>query len=229
MKKKNKEVENDNLQEEKVEMENYWDVFLRNYRNVPAFKSLVKLIIYILLILLFVLVASSANHSNESMETNNKTTSTTTITQASISYQNLLDDIINKNKKINIEVLNNSERYIIDSEIDKGIMNGYYTTNITTKRFCIENNKVYELNLDEKILNDELFANVDINFINQHYLIGIIKNNIGTKELVDGEIIYNYEITSNEKKYNLKSYIKDNILYRIDVEGENIKYNISYK
>lgn len=223
--------ENKNKKEElddKVEMENFFDVFLRNYRNVPAFKSLVKLSGYILLIIIFVLVASTAPKSaNNSKSDNDKTT--TKAVEKNISYLEMLDDVINSDKGVNIEIVNYDKKFLIEGELTSGVLSGYYTTDVTTKRFIIEEGKTYELNLDERVENNNLFVNLDLTFIDQKSLIESIKKNPGTKEVLDKEIQYNYEITSNDKKYNLKSHVKDDKIYQIEVVGDSVEYNISYK
>lgn len=223
--------ENKNKKEElddKVEMENFFDVFLRNYRNVPAFKSLVKLSGYILLIIIFVLVASTAPKSaNNSKSENDKTT--TKAVEKNISYLEMLDDVINSDKGVNIEIVNYDKKFLIEGELTSGVLSGYYTMDVTTKRFIIEEGKTYELNLDERVENNNLFVNLDLTFIDQKSLIESIKKNPGTKEVLDKEIQYNYEITSNDKKYSLKSHVKDDKIYQIEVVGDSVEYNISYK
>lgn len=232
MKKKNKKEKSKQVDknEEKVEMENYWDVFLRNYRNVPGFKSLVKLLIWLFLIFIFIIIASSANNDINYSSSEDKATPTTmTTTKTAISYQELLDDILQNEKKISISITDGEDKYMIDADMNLGVMSRYYTTKTTTKRFSIEENKIYELNLDERIENNELFGKVNNNFINQHSLVKLIETTVGTKEVKNGEIVYNYAVNDNGINYSLQSFIKDDILYKIEIKGEDISYTISYK
>lgn len=214
------------------ELETGFEVFMRNYNNVPGFKALIKLIIYFAFIFIIIVVAAGANEAENNNETpvvDGTTTTTTTTTTKKIVYKDTLEALKKDNLVIYTSAIINGETYIVDSVNKNGILTGYYENKIGTKKFKIENNKIYELALDTKTENTKLFELLDIDFIIPANLVDLLLKNRSLKVLEDDIVIYTYEINKNNIKYEIKTYVKDDICYKIEINGNEANYLITYK
>ena len=196
------------------ELETGFEVFLRNYKNVPGFKALIQLAGYFLAIGIIIFVAAGAQEATSTGD-NPATTTTTTTTSQKVVYKDTLEQLKANNKVIYTSAIINGETYIIDSINKDGILSGYYETKVGTKRFKIENNKIYE--------------NLDLDFIIPENLVDLLIKNRSLKMLEDDIVVYTYDINKNNIKYEIKTYVKDDICYKIEIDGNEANYLITYK
>lgn len=210
------------------ELETGFEVFLRNYKNVPGFKALIQLAGYFLAIGIIIFVAAGAQEAT-STDDNPSTTTTTTTTSQKVVYKDTLEQLKANNKVIYTSAIINGETYIIDSINKDGILSGYYETKVGTKRFKIENNKIYEINLENSVENSKLFENLDLDFIIPENLVDLLIKNRSLKMLEDDIVVYTYDINKNNNKYEIKTYVKDDICYKIEIDGNEANYLITYK
>lgn len=209
------------------EMENYFDVFLRNYRNVPAFKSLVQLGFYVLFIFIFIGVLAGAT-TDVTDEEENKTTTTTQVVKEKITYKEILENVYKEKRDFKIKINLNNVSYLIEANNSNGIITGYFETPETTKRFKMSNGKILELKLDEEIENNTLFNDIDLDFVIPANLINILINNRATKMLQDDYIVYKYKIDKNNLKYEVNTYVKDEKVEKIELKENENSYVINY-
>lgn len=209
------------------EMENYFDVFLRNYRNVPAFKSLVQLGFYVLFIFIFIGVLAGAT-TDVTDEEENKTTTTTQVVKEKITYKEILENVYKEKRDFKIKINLNNVSYLIEANNSGGIITGYFETPETTKRFKMSNGKILELKLDEEIENNALFNDIDLDFVIPANLINILINNRATKMLQDDYIVYKYKIDKNNLKYEVNTYVKDEKVEKIELKENENSYVINY-
>lgn len=213
------------------ELETGYEVFLRNYKNVPGFKALIKLIGYFAFIFMIIIVAAIAR-DEEGVDTDTTTTTTTvatTTTSPKVVYKDTLEALKANNKVIYTSAIINGETYIIDSINKDNILSGYYETKAGTKRFKIENSKIYEINLETSTENSTLFEHLDIDFIIPANLVDLLIKNRSIKMIEDDITIYTYDINKNNIKYEIKTYVKDDICYKIEIDGNEANYLITYK
>lgn len=212
------------------ELETGFEVFLRNYKTVPGFKALIKLIGYFAFIFIIIIVAGLARDTEEPIDTDTTTTTTVaTTTTPKVVYKDTLEALKANNKVIYTSAIINGETYIIDSINKDNVLSGYYETKAGTKRFKIENNKIYEVNLETSTENNTLFEHLDIDFIIPANLVDLLIKNRSIKMIEDDIIIYTYDITKNDIKYEIKTYVKDDICYKIEIDGNESNYLITYK
>lgn len=206
------------------------DVFLRNWRNVPGFRSLIKLILYFIFIFIFIVVV---NLSQSNMKTRDKKNdmiySTTTKKIETITYRDVLDNAVKGNKDIYMEITIDGTKAVIDAVTNENDITGYYETDKLTKKFKIENNILYEVSLDHEIENDKVLNGLNIDFIVTPNLIDILKNNIPTKMINNEEVLYNYDISINGIAYKITTTVKESILTNVNIESEKEKYMIVYE
>lgn len=216
--------------EEENRRENFLDVFLRNWRNVPGFRSLIKLILYFIFIFIFIVVV---NLSQSNMKTRDKKDdmiySTTTKKIETITYRDVLDNAAKGNKDIYMEITIDGTKAVIDAVTNENDITGYYETDKLTKKFKIENNILYEVSLDHEIENDKVLNGLNIDFIVTPNLIDILKNNIPTKMINNEEVLYNYDISINGIAYKITTTVKESILTNVNIESEKEKYMIVYE
>ena len=189
---------------EEVEMENFFDVIIRNYKTVPGFRMVLKLGFYFIFIFVFLFVITIANHSKNDEMIDQSTTSKVEENNSK-SYIDYISELSNIKKEI---VLIND--YKLNLDIKDGIT-GYLETNDNIKKIIIKDNQLYEIINDEEVLNYDL-SNIDLTYLNitnvQKYLLNsksikIEENNLITYKYDNLEVIIN-----NEKIEKIK--INDN-------------------
>lgn len=216
--------------EEEERKENYLDVFIRNWKNVPGFRSLIKLCLYFLFIFIFIIVVNVSQGNKESNKSSNTDTVTSTTKQVeTITYLDVLDNAVNSNKDIYMEITIDEKKAIIDAVCNETDITGYYETDKSTKKFRIENDILYEVSLDNEVENDKVLDGINIDFVVTSNLIDILKDNIPTKMINDDEVIYNYDITISDIAYKVTTTVKESILANIIIESDNEKYTIVYE
>lgn len=197
MKKKKKNTE-------EVEMENFFDVIIRNYKMVPGFRIVIKLGFYFIFIFVFLLIISIANHSKTD-EIIDKTTTTKVEENLSKNYRDYISDLSNIKKEI-VSI----NDYKLNLDIGENIT-GYLESTDNIKKIIIKDNQLYEIINNEEVLNS-FFSNIDLTYLNiinvQKYLLNsksikIEENNLITYKYDNLEVIIN-----NEKIEKIK--INDN-------------------
>lgn len=187
MKKKKKNTE-------EVEIENFLDVIIRNYKMVLGFRIVLKLGFYFIFIFVFLLVISIANHSKTD-EILDKTTTTKVEENLSKNYRDYISDLSNIKK----EVVSIND-YKLNLDIGENIT-GYLETADNIKKIIIKDNQLYEIINNEEILNSE-FIDIDLTYLNvvnvQKYLLNsksikIEENNLITYKYDNLEVIINNE------------------------------------
>ena len=201
------------------ELENAFEVFMRNYKNVPGFRALIKLLLWFLLFIIIIVVVNVSN----TKETKNDTTTTTTV-QSKITYKEILDSYLRDGTTISIEIEANDIKYIINGTLNNNVLTGTYETSDTTTRFKIDESKVYEIKMNEEKENDELLNSFNPDYINPINLINILENEKSIKDIDDYITKYTYNHGSDMIIVNI---ISDK-LNNIEITSNNIKYNIIY-
>lgn len=216
---------------EEERRENYFDVFVRNWKNVPGFRSLIKLCLYLIFIFIFIIVVnlSQGNNTEKKASNGENNVSTTTKPIETITYRDVLDNAVKSNKDIYMEIVIDGKKAVIDAVSNESDITGYYETDKLTKKFRIENNILYEVSLDNEVENDKVLNGINIDFIVTANLIEVLKNNIPTKMINNEEVLYNYDISINNIEYKVTTTVKESILTNIKIESENEKYTIVYE
>lgn len=217
--------------EQEDQRENFLDVLIRNWKNVPGFRSLIKLGLYLVFIFIFIVVVNVSQANDEKKKNGDieNAFSTTTKPIKNITYKEILDNVVKNNKDIYINVSMDGKKSIIDAITTSENIIGYYETDKLTKKFKFENNILYEVTLEQEAENDKVLNGLNLDFIVPSRLITILKNNIPTKVINDDEVVYNYDITINNMAYKVTTTVKENILIKIEIANEKEKYTIIYE
>lgn len=220
MKKKTKKNEIN----EQEQMENYLDVFKRNYQNVPGFKIVVKLGGYFLFIIILLIVV--ANNNPDATQTSNKTTTTTAVQINNKKYRELLDELKVYNGHINASINVDKTDYALNSTVTNGTsMEGYLESNSNTIHFAYEDNKLYEIKMNEKKQNDNLLVGINIEYLLPEVIINTIDESTAIIHQDDKETTYEYTI--NDIKYTV--IVNNNKIGNIEITNEQIHYSLIFE
>lgn len=220
MAKKKKKQE---LQEDE-RYENYFEVFMRNYKNVPGFKALMKIVLFFLLVGLMMLI-TYLGKSNQKEPT--KTTTTIPVKQETsvVNYKDALDVLMNNNHEVSMVIKNHDTKYQINYSIEDSIIDGYIETVNGTYHFNIKDDKVYEIKLNEEKENPELLSEFNLTYFDTTKLVNSLKNELATKQLDQDKMIYHY-IIDNVNYYII---LDNNKINNIQIKTDNYEYDILYK
>ena len=216
---KKKKEEKFEVQEE---LETPWQVFMRNYKTVPGFKELVKLIAYILFFIIFVATMSIVFANNK--DKINRSNTTTTTSQV-LKYQDVLGKLLD-HSDYTCRIKINNNNYIINGSYGNNILTGTIETAEGIHKFKIAENNIYEVVLDNETLNNELLKDINKNILMNDVIVNILKNNSGTK--IDNTYKYS-NININDINYNIDVVVNDNKVTNIKVSCDNISYDIVYE
>ena len=201
--------------------ESWLDVIKRNMKEVPGFKELVKLILYILFILILCIAMIITFNINKNKNKEDDNTQTTT--QVVVTYQDMLDNLLQKsNYRAEINV--NQDDYIITGSFGNNILIGILENNVTSYKFKIKENNIYELS-DSETLNNDLLNNINVGIINNNTLVESLKNNNSIK--IDGGYKY-HNISINNINYDVEVYIQDDRIKVINVSNNSSSYKLTY-
>lgn len=193
-----------NNNEEK--MENFLDVFIRNYKTVPGVKILTKLFLYFVFLITFVMIIAISNYSRK---TNNDVSTTTTIEVVNKNYYDIINNLSSVKKET---VLIGDVKLNLD--IDETI-NGYEEKENEIKKVIIKENKLYEINNGVETISELI---TDASFINPSELMKYLLNNKSIKLNEDDNITYKYN--------DLTVYVKGEKINKVTINsGYEINYN----
>lgn len=199
-------MKNEDTPNEKMRLRDYLKNISYNYKNNKAFKALVKLILYLVFFVVIISVVSLGSSSTYS-----ERETTTTTTKKTVNYKEILSHIIKDNNTFTYEItLNENDKVIIEYSIKENVLEGVYENKEKTSKFKIEDNKVYELKMNEQIETPELFSNLNINYINIYTLFNLLDQDKALK-FIEGDLTkyeYNYEdskITTIVKEENIQN------------------------
>ena len=212
------------------ELETRWEVFRRNYKNVPGFKASVKLGLYFIFIFILVVLVAFTNYSKKEkkLETVASGKATTTTSAKALSYGEMLDVIKNVGTEFKTTIKLNDKEYLINVIIKDNYLEGYYETSNVNTKFKIQDDKVYEVKMNNETENNKLLELFDLDFINPITLVNTLKVTSSTKKLVDGDVIYNYNINKNDMdSYTADVSTDNNHISKIVIKNDIISYEIN--
>ena len=126
------------------ELETAFQVFMRNYKNVPGFRALVKLGLWALLFITIIVVASlGGNSTNENRNIQESTK------EVSLTYKDILDKYNNDNVTLKVTLKKDDITKLLDVKKENNYLSGIYETNDAVVKFIIKDKDVYEIKMNE--------------------------------------------------------------------------------
>lgn len=201
-------------------MENYWDVFVRNYRDSEGFRVLVKLGGYFIFVGILVILAIGVKDVNRERDDSSDQTEEV----VTVNYPELLDNIMDREDDFSIHVHVDDQDYEIRATFIDNVMEGYLETSGGTVKFRIADGQVYEVNLHDEIVNPNLFSNMNLSLVVPSSLIELLKNTSYQED--NGTFIYNLFIDGIS--YEVKVNITEDVVDGIEILSDNASYIYEY-
>lgn len=195
--------------------------FLENYKNNEGFKAFVKLTLYFIFIFVLIILITVLNVGNSTHEIKN----TTTKTAKKVVVKDILEEIKSDNKSFKITAKLNNDTYIIEARNSNNVLTGTIEYTNVIKKFKIEDNKVYEITMNENKVNDTLFNDLEINYIIPANLVGILLKNTIIKSENNDKTELSYKINNTNIKVNIINYNVKNIIINDKSSNYLIEYN----
>lgn len=203
-------------------LENFFDVLLRNYRNVPGFRAIVKLLIpLIFCFIIMIVVATGKSSLYDTVEdTTPKTEETTKLT-----YRQILDKVYTDSKNYLVDIKINEAEYHLEGKIEENTITGFIENVNGIKNFKINEENIYEIKMGKEQVNPELFNEINIDYIIPEKTIKMIESyTADTKSAEDGNTKYNYNLENQQ----INVVVSNEKVLKISIEGENYSYIIQY-
>lgn len=218
-----KRLKKNNKKEKDPNKASFIEVFEYLYKTYPGMKSLIILLLYGLLFTMLILVVATNTSDNSNDESTNNTT-TTTVT--SITYKEMLDNLVNINSSIKYNIVIDEVTYYIDVIYENNILSGTYEDSLgSIYKFKISDDNIYEISMNNETLNNELLKNINIDYIIPSHLINILETNKSIKTKEDDNIIYTYDIDN----ISYIVYTKDNGIYKVEVKDLSSVYTLEFE
>ncbi|MCH5166273.1 MAG: hypothetical protein J1F35_00135 [Erysipelotrichales bacterium] len=215
MKRKNEEVENEKVKVSKIKL------LRMNYKENPAFRALVKLLLYFIF---FAVIISVVAFNDIPSESNLKDTTKNPAEEVvePKNYKDMLNETVLNNNFFKYEININGEIKILEYTILNNNFNGTLETSNGVTKFEFKDNNFYEIRFNEEIQNNELFNGLNLEYINIYSLISLVSNSKALKMINDDKTVYNYTIdasiisvTTNEEKIEKIEITEENSIYSI--------------
>lgn len=135
------------------------------------------------------------------------------VIEESITYGDMQNALLENNYKYNYDITIDSEKIIYEGETTEVSDSGYKKTSLYLKEYYVDDTGVYQIKLDDKIVDNTIYEEINKNYITPSYIFKTI-------ELISPEISYDKEKTIY--KYN----ISEDLIIEIninDISIENIK------
>jgi len=203
-----------------------WEKFKYNYDHLEGFDSLVKIVLFFAICLVIILVAKTTLNQERKEENTNVTT---TSTNEQSSLKGILDALIKK--EATIKVTKGDYAAVVKKvKESNGEITGLIQDNSKQlKEFKISEQKVYEIVLDEEIENEELFKEINTNFVIPSILVGILEDTMMIKSTNGDNATYTYDYEEGENSYSIIVSIVLNKVELITIKNDDITYEITYK
>lgn len=192
------------------------DSWLTKKWNTPRGRAALKLGVYgIIVLVLLIIIAISNSNAPKEYNVNYKSNKKT--------YEECLQDLKNNNYDYEFKITGENVNIIFKGQRDGNYENGYKEDSSGVIKYSIEQDTIYQVNLEEKILIDNLYENINKDYLDADFIISLIED----KEYIKEEGKYSYildDITINiifDKEYIQSiNFIKDGLFY--DLKFSNV-------
>lgn len=198
-------------------------LYYKSHKDLPAFKALIKLMLYF--IFFAIIIGVVATHQDVTKDENKNNQEQTKETIKRIPYKEVLDLLNNSDSSVSYNITINGNLHKIELEYIDKVYTGIIESTSGITRFKIQDNNIYEVKMDEEVINNDLFKDINLDYILISNLTNILLNNKSIKMLEDNNTIYKYNIDNIE--YIIT--IKDNWVNKIEINNDTLKYMIEYK
>lgn len=185
----------------------------------PFYNSLIKLglwLIFFIVLYIFLMAAKPPkNLENNEPEEEVKT-------EIKVSYVDMKKNLINSELSISYDLGN----YKINGLVNNNILSGTLEDNEGNLiKIKYDGENIYQVKKDEEIIINEMFTDININYLLPSKIIEIVDNHkvIGVKSA--DELTYSYDVDG----VAISLYLNESKIYKIIVLENELTYNLEYK
>ena len=159
------------------------------------------------------------------MKENMKKKETKTTTEIKENLTVKQKKFLDNNHQISYEITTPSNTYKINGTLKESIIEGYLETIDTIKKITIKDNSIYEYKNNELVLLEIEF---DTSYLNVTNIFNLIEKNRAFIKEEGNNKIYQYSLSINDITANINLITDKNKINEIDVNYNNIIYNLNF-
>lgn len=202
--------------------------FLKKCWKHPRWHSLMVLILWIIVLSVLIGFVSIVNQLSPKKEVEKKVNREE---NSKVTYEEKWEDILNGNYTFTYLIKKEQETIKYEGSIKENKTTGYRERNDGIIKYEIENNKHFQVLVDEKLEIANLYENINENFISIPYLYELIKN-ISTNDIKimkeKEKIIYEYNIEIESENTVVQVTIDDVKIKSITIQNQTEVYNLEF-
>lgn len=194
-------------------------------------KSAIKLALYFIMMLFIVLllVILNAFFPQKEIVEDTNTIVEQEIKKEPLTFSEIVDNILKNNYSYTYEINNNDVKTIYRGVKFKEKEFGTKENSDSLIKYYIDSLGTYKLSLSDKILINDLFLNVDQNYLSFNYIYELIKSSKTIKEVKEDITINHYTIINNNSEIYVNLYYNDQMITKVEIESNNIIYKLIYR
>lgn len=228
------------MTKEKVKKESNFKKKINEMKKTPKGRAILKLIgwaIFFVALLAFCLISSliaptTTNDTPEDKEQEPAPVVDDNIINEQEIIKNLQTNLLNSNYDYIYEISINDETYTFEGNKINDIDSGYKTTSSGIIKYYIDSTGIYSEFNNEKTLIDNLYENINVNYLDLNYLFNTVNALEMTEDNCDCVYpVYVYKDDINTYKISLKEFLnsENNNISSIEVSSNNYNYNLTFR
>ncbi len=202
----------------------------KKYWENPRWHSLIVLIFWILGLGILMGIVTAIN-SFVSPEEKTIVENKELEEQEEYTYIDKWNDLLNGDYQFIYTIRNENETIKYEGTVSNSVVSGYRERNDGIIKYEIENDIAYTILVEDRIVIDHLYENVNSNFLNLSYLYNVTVNtpeNI-LDAIEENEITsYEYSFLENEEEVKITVIEDVNQIKNIMVQSGNTIYELEY-
>jgi len=145
----------------------------------------------------------------------------------------LLEDLASSNYDYEYEININGAKYLFNGSINGDINTGYKETSNGIIKYYIDKTGVYQQTTNDKILINDLYENINIEYLNLNNLVNKVKNlKFNVPEIIDFYYPTYFAVDDLNTYYISYAYTldqKDNYVTIIRIEAKDESYRYTFQ
>lgn len=207
--------------------------FLKKCWEDKRLHSLMVLIIWIIVlaVMMGAMFIANAIGRTDNNDTPSKTTETSETAPTILSYYDKLHNLVSSDYDFTYIINKNDEKIKFEGYKSSSGIEGYKQDKIGIIKFKIENQKVYQILIDQVIEITNLYEGIDASLLDLNYLIGIL-NQVSEDDVIVTEeetiTTYGYNLTKDGEQLEIIVIENDEAIEEIKIHKNNEIYELMY-
>lgn len=199
---------------------------LKKYWKNPRTHALMVLIIWIVSLGLLMGIVSILNELTPHQK---RETTKTEEKQQKKSIKEKLQDLRSDELLMSFRVTAKENTFKYEGTEQNSVVNGYKEDKNGIKKYRIENEKIYEIVLDQATKIDTIYEEIIIDFLDRQKLISLLLKN-EEESIIDNKESSTYEYNLFYKEENVKINVVETkeLIETITIESEKAEYQLTF-